>query len=147
MQIGTNVAGTLPAVGYTILASMSGFDPVAQGLTIDWTTIAAEASSRTLPSGYVTRVGEKIIPAGTTVYAITSGSATSKYGVAASATTLVIGETFVSIKDISYDIALDHVGDFTASAEIILARLQYGGSLPSLANIRAAMPTLRTRTF
>lgn len=138
-SIGTNVIGNTLGSGYTILATNIGYHPNADGVTIDWANVTAEASTRTLASGYITTVGEKVIPAGTVIYRHSSG----QYRVAASGTTLVVGETYLVVRDLSNARDLDHVGDVTDSAQVLTGRILVGGSLPTLANVKTALPAVR----
>lgn len=142
MNIGPNNIGYSRVLGYTILASMPSYQPWAEGVTIDWANVTAEVASRTLKSGYITTIGEKVIDAGSVLYR----HATGKYRVALAATALVKGETCVCIRDLSDGFDLDHVGDVTSNAEVISGRLLVGGAAATLANLRAATD-LTVRNF
>jgi hypothetical protein len=142
--IGINTYGrTLPS-GFTILATTRGFFPESTGVTLDLANIAGEAAVRTLPSGYVTTVAEKVIQAGTVIYQV---AGTNTWRVADNTTTLNAGSVLVAVEDYSdaWDIPIS--GRLTRRAEVWAARLQVGGATqPTLANLRAACPGLDIKT-
>lgn len=134
---GPNTIGYVGSSGYSVLANRVGFSYKPVGVTIDWTAVTAEASPRTLPGGYVTTIGEKIIDAGTVLYAVSTGSPTSKYAPALAATTLVRGEAFILERHVSNIVDREQIGEVFDNGNVIQARLKSGGALISLANIKS----------
>ena len=138
MLNGPNTIGQIGGLtGFSVLANKIGFSYKPGGVTFDWSTVAAETVSRTLPGGFVTSVGDKVLEAGSTIYAITTGSPTSKYGVALAATTLVRGETFMTERHFVQSIDVDQLGEVFDNGNVIQARVKAGGALATLANIKA----------
>jgi hypothetical protein len=109
------------------------------GLTIDWATVTAEATDRTLGDGTVIKAGMKGIEFGTVLAKIT---ASGKYGPAASTAadgrqTLARGACFVLNESVTElgplglgTQAADHPGVFDGG-KVWRARLKIGGANPT----------------
>jgi hypothetical protein len=137
MNPGPNAIAQTGLGGYRVTANPNDYVPKVGGVTIDWSTVTAEAASRELPGGVDTVVGDKVIPAGSILYKLGNG----KYGVAIDTTTLVRGEAYILDRHVYQSIDAEQVGDVFDTGTAFYGRLLIGGaSQPTANNFLAAFP-------
>lgn len=137
MNPGRNSLGTLGFSTFSGLVHNQGatFKPV--GITVDTSTITANATDVPYAGGETAKAGDKSAPALTVWYKLGNG----KYGIAGSGTTLVRGECFLSNKHYYQSIHDDQIGEVFDRGIVKFAALQVGGTgQPTLSNFLAAFP-------
>lgn len=139
MNPGRNTVSTNYGTAYGVLVNSvdAMYKPI--GVTIDWDDVTALASPLSLDGGGTAPTGEKVIVAGTVLY---RKSGNGKYAPAVTATTLVRGEVFITDRHCFQSLHSEQFGPVFDNGTVFESRIKSGGSLPSLANIKAAFPRL-----
>lgn len=140
--VGPVAVGQVPIGGYFVLANKVASSYKPGGVTIDSSAIAAETTPRTLPGGFTTSIGDKVVPAGTVLMKNTTGD-TSKYRPALTADTLLPGRCYILDRHVSLTLDADQVGEVFDVGAAMEARVLSGGAAQSLANIKTAFPSVR----
>ena len=107
------------------------------GVTIDWTSVAAQADDVVFQDGVEVKEGEKALRYGSIVFKQSDGT----YALADDSSTLVRGEVFIVAETTTEEDAVSAHPPVIEAGKVFKDRILFGGSgQPAVADVEAAMP-------